>query len=96
MARSALVLTDSGGIQEEALVLKVPAVTLRENTERPVTIECGGNLLVGNDPARIRDGARAMLARDPNSFRTPELWDGEAAPRIVDRIDRFFAEGGGL
>jgi UDP-N-acetylglucosamine 2-epimerase (non-hydrolysing) len=96
MARAALVLTDSGGIQEEALVLKVPAVTLRENTERPVTLECGGNLLVGSEPARIRDGARAMLAKDPKSFRTPELWDGQAAPRIADRIDRFFAEGGGL
>jgi UDP-N-acetylglucosamine 2-epimerase (non-hydrolysing) len=96
MARSALVLTDSGGVQEEALVLKVPCVTLRENTERPVTIECGGNRLVGHDPARIRDGARAMLAQDPQSFRTPELWDGQAAPRIADRIERFFAEGGGL
>jgi len=96
MARAELVLTDSGGVQEEALVLKVPAVTLRENTERPVTLECGGNLLVGSDPARIRDGARAMLAKEKASFRTPELWDGQAALRIADRVDRFFDEGGGL
>jgi UDP-N-acetylglucosamine 2-epimerase (non-hydrolysing) len=96
MARARLILTDSGGIQEEALVLKVPVVTLRENTERPVTIDCGGNVLAGNDPDRIRAGARAMLARDPASFRVPELWDGRAAQRIVARIERFLAEGGGL
>jgi len=96
MSRAALILTDSGGVQEEALVLKVPVVTLRENTERPVTIECGGNVLAGNDPKRVLDGARTMLARDPVTFCAPELWDGKAAPRIADRIERFFAEGGGL
>jgi UDP-N-acetylglucosamine 2-epimerase (non-hydrolysing) len=96
MARASLVLTDSGGVQEEALVLKVPVVTLRENTERPVTIACGGNVLAGNDPERIRSCARTMLARDPKSFRVPEKWDGQAASRIVERIDAFFRDGGGL
>jgi UDP-N-acetylglucosamine 2-epimerase (non-hydrolysing) len=96
MARAALLLTDSGGVQEEGLVLRVPVVTLRENTERPVTLECGGNVLAGNDPQRVLASARAMLARDPASFRVPELWDGKAAPRIVDRIERFLADGGGL
>jgi len=96
MARAALILTDSGGVQEEGLVLKVPVVTLRENTERPCTVECGGNVLAGNDPARVVACAREMLARDPAAFRVPELWDGKAAPRIVDRIERFLAEGGGL
>jgi len=96
MARASLILTDSGGIQEEGLVLRVPVVTLRENTERPITVECGGNMLTGSDPGRVRTGAREMLARDPATFRTPELWDGRAAERIADRIEDFFREGGGL
>jgi len=96
MARSALILTDSGGVQEEALVLRVPVVTLRENTERPVTIECGGNVLAGNDPARIGASARSMLAKDPKSFRAPPLWDGRAAQRIVERIGAFFRAGASL
>ena len=96
MARARLILTDSGGVQEEALVLKVPVVTLRENTERPVTIDCGGNLLTGNAPARILAGARTMLARDPAAFRVPEGWDGRAAERVVARIERFLAAGASL
>ncbi|MCB9882511.1 MAG: UDP-N-acetylglucosamine 2-epimerase (non-hydrolyzing) [Planctomycetes bacterium] len=89
-AHAALVLTDSGGIQEEALVLRVPVVTLRENTERPITVEAGGNLLVGSDPQRIRDGVSEMRGRDPSTFRVPALWDGHAGERIativVDRL----------
>jgi len=96
MARAKLVLTDSGGVQEEALVLRVPVVTLRENTERPVTVACGGNVLAGSDPDRIRAGARAMLAKDPRSFGVPEKWDGRAAERIVDRIEPFLDGGAGL
>ncbi len=86
MARAALILTDSGGIQEEALVLKVPVVTLRENTERPVTVECGGNVLAGSDPDAIRAAASEMRARDPASFRMPELWDGRAGERVAEIV----------
>jgi UDP-N-acetylglucosamine 2-epimerase (non-hydrolysing) len=83
-ARATLVLTDSGGIQEEALVLKVPVVTMRENTERPVTIDCGGNLLAGSDPERIRAAAAEMLGRNRDDFQVPPLWDGHAGERIAD------------
>ena len=83
-ARATLVLTDSGGIQEEALMLKVPVVTMRENTERPVTIECGGNLLAGSDPERIRAAAAEMLGRNRDDFQVPPLWDGRAGERIAD------------
>ena len=95
-ARAALILTDSGGIQEEALVLGVPVVTLRENTERPVTVECGGNLLAGADPTRIREAAKEMLGCSRDDFRVPELWDGRAGERIADVIVRELERGLGL
>jgi UDP-N-acetylglucosamine 2-epimerase (non-hydrolysing) len=91
MDRASLVLTDSGGIQEEALVLRVPVVTLRDNTERPSTVDCGGNLLVGSDPEAIRAGARQMLARNPDDFQIPELWDGKAGVRIAEQIVEFLS-----
>lgn len=93
VARAALVLTDSGGVQEEALVLRVPVVTLRDTTERPVTVECGGNLLAGSDPAALRAAADEMLARDPASFRVPELWDGRAGERVADVVRRALERG---
>ncbi|NCO57262.1 MAG: UDP-N-acetylglucosamine 2-epimerase (non-hydrolyzing) [Nitrospirae bacterium CG18_big_fil_WC_8_21_14_2_50_70_55] len=82
MANSRLVLTDSGGLQEETTVLGVACVTLRDNTERPVTCTQGTNVLATTDPVRILAAARAALA-DPPTGRTPELWDGHAAERIV-------------
>lgn len=91
--RAALVLTDSGGIQEEACVLRVPCVTLRENTERPSTIEAGGNVLAGNDVEAIRAAAQRMLAIDRGSITAPEGWDGRAAARIVDDLESRFARG---
>ena len=90
-AGAGLLLTDSGGIQEEAVVLKVPCVTLRENTERPVTIEVGGNVLAGADPARIIAAAHDMRGRDRSTIGTPENWDGHAAERIAEDLERRLA-----
>jgi UDP-N-acetylglucosamine 2-epimerase (non-hydrolysing) len=87
--RARLVLTDSGGIQEETTALGVPCLTLRENTERPATVETGSNRIVGTDAARIIAEARAALARAPRSSRVPPFWDGHAAGRIVAIISRY-------
>ena len=84
MAEARLVLTDSGGIQEETTVLQVPCLTLRENTERPVTVEQGTNRLIGVDPAAIVDAAKQSLAAPAGAARIPEKWDGQAAGRILD------------
>lgn len=81
-ARCRLVMTDSGGIQEETTALGVPCVTLRENTERPVTIDEGTNLLAGTDPERIVAYARRALKGEVTG-RRPALWDGRAGERIV-------------
>jgi len=78
-----IVLTDSGGIQEETTVLGIPCLTLRENTERPITAEVGTNQIVGTDPARIIKGYRKAVNGWCNKLRTPPLWDGHAAERIV-------------
>jgi len=83
MACARLVLTDSGGIQEETTILKVPCLTLRETTERPVTVEVGSNLVVGTEPERILSGYRAIMRGDGRPPTTPPLWDGHAAERIV-------------
>ncbi len=91
LSGAALVLTDSGGIQEEATVLKVPCVTLRENTERPVTLEMGGNVLAGADPERIVAAAERMLALERDGIGTPPLWDGKAGERIAADLERRVA-----
>ena len=88
-SQSALVMTDSGGLQEETTVLGVPCLTLRENTERPVTVTEGTNTIVGTDPERIRQEARRVLAGNGKKGRIPEGWDGKAAVRVIDAIERF-------
>lgn len=87
MSRARLVLTDSGGIQEETTMLGIPCLTLRENTERPITIEMGTNILVGTNPERITSGAAAALETpQPHAQRRPPLWDGRTADRILDGL----------
>jgi len=83
-----LVLTDSGGIQEETTVLGIPCITLRENTERPITVEQGTNTIAGTDPARIVAAANQALDNPPNksTLQAPELWDGNTADRILDAL----------
>jgi len=88
MSEARLVLTDSGGIQEETTILQVPCLTLRENTERPVTIEQGTNRLAGVEPARILALAKETLAAGLPQPRIPELWDGRASVRILDVLER--------
>jgi UDP-N-acetylglucosamine 2-epimerase (non-hydrolysing) len=79
-----VVLTDSGGIQEETTVLGVPCLTLRKNTERPITVEQGTNVLVGLDPDRIVQAGLEVLSGPVRLVAAPDLWDGRAAERIVD------------
>ncbi len=84
-----LVLTDSGGLQEETTVLTIPCLTLRHNTERPITIEMGTNVLVGTEPEAIKVGAGKALGNDRNSdTKIPPLWDGKAAGRICDALSK--------
>jgi UDP-N-acetylglucosamine 2-epimerase (non-hydrolysing) len=88
MSEAKMVLTDSGGIQEETTILQVPCLTLRDNTERPVTIERGSNRLVGTDPEKVLRIARETLAGPATAGQTPDLWDGCAAARIFDVLER--------
>ena len=91
MAESKLVLTDSGGLQEETTALGIPCLTLRENTERPITVTEGTNTIVGNDTQAILDAAFDILENGGKAGRIPELWDGKTAGRIVDLIGEIIA-----
>ena len=82
-SNAALILTDSGGLQEEAVILGVPCITLRENTERPITVAVGANQVVGNNPEAILEAVTACLGESRTPFSAPEKWDGLAAQRIV-------------
>ena len=90
MSRAALVLTDSGGIQEETTILGVPCLTLRSNTERPVTVREGTNFVVGNDPSKIKEMAFHILENGIPPRRIPRYWDGKAAERIVRVLAKHF------
>lgn len=87
MKHAAIVITDSGGIQEESTCLGIPCVTVRENTERPVTVEIGTNTLAGTDRDAIREAIHRQFVRK-TSGGMPENWDGQAAARIVDVLVR--------
>jgi UDP-N-acetylglucosamine 2-epimerase (non-hydrolysing) len=95
MTDSRVVLTDSGGIQEETTILGIPCLTLRENTERPVTVTDGTNHIVGTDPVRILN-AWEGIKDSPRCPRVPELWDGSASNRIVDVLRSWAAGEPGL
>jgi UDP-N-acetylglucosamine 2-epimerase (non-hydrolysing) len=86
---SRVTLTDSGGIQEETTILGIPSLTLRENTECPITVTSGTNVIVGTDPARIR-AAWERIKAEPVAAARPPLWDGQTAQRIVDVLRAEF------
>src|SRR5205807_4742 len=85
MKHAALVVTNSGGIQEETTCLGVPCITVRENTERPITVSSGTNTIAGTQTERIRNAIKAQTNKVP-SARAPEKWDGRAGTRIVEAI----------
>jgi UDP-N-acetylglucosamine 2-epimerase (non-hydrolysing) len=84
--KAAVIITDSGGIQEESTFLRIPCLTLRENTERPVTVNCGSNILVGRDMARLKREADMALAGCGKRGSNPHLWDGKAGERIAEIV----------
>ena len=96
LANARLVLTDSGGIQEETTALGVPCLTMRQNTERPITIEQGTNTLVGRDRARAADCVEEILRSGGKRGRVPELWDGSAAERIASHLESWLAAKAGV
>jgi UDP-N-acetylglucosamine 2-epimerase (non-hydrolysing) len=89
MNGATVVLTDSGGVQEETTALGVPCLTLRENTERPITVEQGTNTLIGCDFAALRAAVDAVIAGGGKRGRLPELWDGRTAGRIAAHLSKW-------
>lgn len=88
------IITDSGGIQEESTYLRVPCITMRDNTERPVTVDIGSNILAGTDPERVRKAIDDVVSGNVKPGRVPELWDGHAAERIVTIIGQELSQHG--
>jgi UDP-N-acetylglucosamine 2-epimerase (non-hydrolysing) len=95
MQSARLVLTDSGGVQEETTALGIPCVTLRENTERPITVEQGTNTVVGRNPAHILAAVEDILRTGGKAGRVPELWDGRAAQRITAGLREWLDRAAG-
>ena len=93
MTHARVIITDSGGIQEEATVLKVPCLTVRDTTERPITVACGWNRLVGTNPTALPAAYHELLARGVSGAERPALWDGQASQRILDVLLRDTASG---
>ena len=91
LSRAVVVLTDSGGIQEECTVLSVPCMTLRSTTERPITIEIGSNTLVGLDASAVERAIRVVLDGHGKRGRIPEFWDGRACQRIAAQLANWQA-----
>jgi UDP-N-acetylglucosamine 2-epimerase (non-hydrolysing) len=91
MSHATLVLTDSGGMQEETTALGIPCLTLRQNTERPITIEQGTNTLVGRDRGAIERAFGEIMSGKGKRGRVPELWDGRAAERIAAHLFEWLA-----
>lgn len=89
IAKAKVVITDSGGLQEETTALGVPCMTLRDNTERPVTVEQGTNTLVGSDPHKLSVHLTEFMATGGKRGRIPELWDGRAADRIAAGLKNY-------
>jgi UDP-N-acetylglucosamine 2-epimerase (non-hydrolysing) len=84
-----VVVTDSGGIQEETTYLGIPCLTMRENTERPITISVGSNVLIGRDLEALRGQLTEVLAGRFKTSSIPNLWDGSTSQRIADLITRY-------
>jgi UDP-N-acetylglucosamine 2-epimerase (non-hydrolysing) len=91
MAKAAVVLTDSGGMQEETTALGIPCLTMRDSTERPITVEEGTNTVVGRDAALTLELVDEILAGGGKRGRSPELWDGHAAERIAGHLAAWIA-----
>ena len=89
MRSAKLTITDSGGVQEETTALGIPCLTVRENTERPITIDHGTNILVGTSPSALIDAVNNVLQTKGKTGRIPDLWDGKSAIRIADKIETF-------
>ena len=96
LLNATLVLTDSGGIQEETTFLRVPCITLRNNTERPVTVTMGTNYLVGTDQDKILNTAFAVIDGNQKEGHIPPLWDGKASDRIIDILSRHMINAGAI
>ena len=88
-SQARVVFTDSGGLQEETTALRIPCLTFRENTERPITISAGSNRLVGTNPDAVASAIESVLSDNADTSRVPELWDGHASERIIDVIRGF-------
>ncbi len=90
MSNAKVVLTDSGGIQEETTILQIPCLTLRDNTERPVTTKLGTNQVVGTNPTTIIHAYKRVMDGGLDKSKIPPLWDGKAAQRIVSILMNGF------